>query len=200
MTFHRPWLSGGRHDLSRFGDEDHGFLKARDAGRIAIEGHRQEPSPGFHGPSRLPSVVDERRGRGGPMTDVLQQEGPAQRLAGEGVGWLTTVGAEGQPQSSPVWFIWDGASLWLRSQAQAGKVRNIRPTPKWPFISPTTVTAATSSRLRAPPRSKPDHPHSPRRTSRSTTKRSERHADVAGAARRGLLDHDPDRPTRIRAW
>jgi len=59
------------------------------------------------------------------MTDVLQQSGPAQRLAGEGVAWLTTAGAEGQPQSSPVWFIWDGASLWLRSQAQAGKVRNI---------------------------------------------------------------------------
>jgi PPOX class probable F420-dependent enzyme len=60
------------------------------------------------------------------MTDVLQQEGRAQRLAGEGIGWLTTVSADAQPQSSPVWFIWDGASLWLRSQAQAGKVRNIK--------------------------------------------------------------------------
>jgi PPOX class probable F420-dependent enzyme len=59
------------------------------------------------------------------MTDVLQQDGPAQRLASESVAWLTTAGAEGQPQSSPVWFIWDGASLWLRSQAHAGKVRNI---------------------------------------------------------------------------
>ena len=64
------------------------------------------------------------------MTDVLQQDGPAQRLAGEGVGWLTTVSADGQPQSSPVWFIWDGASLWLRSQAQAGKVRNIKVNPR----------------------------------------------------------------------
>ena len=60
------------------------------------------------------------------MTDVLQQEGPARRLAGEGIGWLTTVSADGRPQSSPVWFVWDGASLWLRSQAQAGKVRNIK--------------------------------------------------------------------------
>src|SRR5262249_30605324 len=32
---------------------------------------------------------------------------------------------DGQPQSSPVWFIWDGESLWLRSQEHAGKVRNI---------------------------------------------------------------------------
>lgn len=67
------------------------------------------------------------------MTDVLQQEEPARRLAGESVGWLTTVGANGQPQSSPVWFIWDGASLWLRSQAGAGKVRNIKANPRVAF-------------------------------------------------------------------
>jgi PPOX class probable F420-dependent enzyme len=67
------------------------------------------------------------------MTDVLQQEGPAQRLASEGVGWLTTVGATGQPQASPVWFVWDGASLWLRSQATAGKVRNLQANPKVAF-------------------------------------------------------------------
>jgi PPOX class probable F420-dependent enzyme len=67
------------------------------------------------------------------MSDVLQQNGPARRLAGEGVGWLTTAGAEGQPQSSPVWFVWDGASLWLRSQAKAGKVRNINANPRVAF-------------------------------------------------------------------
>jgi PPOX class probable F420-dependent enzyme len=67
------------------------------------------------------------------MTDVLQQDGPAQRLADEGVGWLTTAGAGGQPQSSPVWFMWDGASLWLRSQADAGKVRNIKANPRVAF-------------------------------------------------------------------
>ena len=59
------------------------------------------------------------------MTDVLQQEGTARRLADESIGWLTTVSPSGQPQSSPVWFIWDGGSLWLRSQARAGKVRNV---------------------------------------------------------------------------
>jgi PPOX class probable F420-dependent enzyme len=67
------------------------------------------------------------------MTDVLQQEGPAQRLASEGIGWLTTVGAAGQPQASPVWFVWDGSSLWLRSQATAGKVRNLQANPKVAF-------------------------------------------------------------------
>ena len=67
--------------------------------------------------------------RGRSMTDVLNQDGPAQRLKGEGVAWLTTAGPSGQPQSSPVWFIWDGESLWLRSQATAGKVRNIEGNP-----------------------------------------------------------------------
>jgi PPOX class probable F420-dependent enzyme len=64
------------------------------------------------------------------MTDVLQQDGPTQRLNSESIGWLTTVSAGGQPQSSPVWFLWDGESLWLRSQAQAGKVRNINANPR----------------------------------------------------------------------
>jgi PPOX class probable F420-dependent enzyme len=63
------------------------------------------------------------------MTDVLEQDGPAQRLASEEIGWLTTASAGGQPQSSPVWFVWDGESLWLRSQAKAGKVRNIQANP-----------------------------------------------------------------------
>lgn len=64
------------------------------------------------------------------MSDVLQQDAPARRLNSEGVAWLTTSNADGQPQSSPVWFVWDGDSLWLRSQAQAGKVRNIKANPR----------------------------------------------------------------------
>jgi len=67
------------------------------------------------------------------MTDVLQQDGPARRLADETIAWLTTAGADGQPQSSPVWFLWDGTSLWLQSQAQAGKVRNIAANPRVAF-------------------------------------------------------------------
>jgi PPOX class probable F420-dependent enzyme len=63
------------------------------------------------------------------MTDVLQQDEIARRLADEPIGWLTTVNAGGQPQSSPVWFIWDGTSVWLRSQPRAGKVRNVEANP-----------------------------------------------------------------------
>jgi Pyridoxamine 5'-phosphate oxidase len=51
------------------------------------------------------------------MTGALQQDEVARRLASKPIGWLTTVNPDGQPQSSPVWFIWDGGSLWLRSPA-----------------------------------------------------------------------------------
>ena len=67
------------------------------------------------------------------MSDVLQQDQATRRLSGDMVAWLTTAGADGQPQSSPVWFVWDGASVWMRSQANAGKVRNIEANPRVAF-------------------------------------------------------------------
>ncbi|NWF68269.1 MAG: TIGR03667 family PPOX class F420-dependent oxidoreductase [Chloroflexi bacterium] len=44
--------------------------------------------------------------------------------------WFTTVRADGQPQPTPVWFIWDGATFVIYSQPQAQKVRNLRANPK----------------------------------------------------------------------
>lgn len=49
-----------------------------------------------------------------------------QRLRGEEIIWLTTVRADGQPQPVPVWFLWDGESAFVASQAVAQKLRNIR--------------------------------------------------------------------------
>ena len=40
----------------------------------------------------------------------------AQRLASERIAWLTTVRADGQAQSSPVWFLGDGAACLLFRQ------------------------------------------------------------------------------------
>ena len=40
--------------------------------------------------------------------------------------WLTAVRSDGQPQSTPVWFLWDGSSFLMYSQPSAPKVRNIR--------------------------------------------------------------------------
>jgi PPOX class probable F420-dependent enzyme len=64
------------------------------------------------------------------MTDILSTGRPAERLGADRIAWLTTAGADGQPQSSPVWFVWDGSAFWLRSQANAGKVANLRANPK----------------------------------------------------------------------
>jgi PPOX class probable F420-dependent enzyme len=53
-----------------------------------------------------------------------------QRLRQEPVVWLTTVRADGQPQSSPVWFDWNGSDLLVLSQPSAGKVGNITGQPR----------------------------------------------------------------------
>jgi PPOX class probable F420-dependent enzyme len=53
-----------------------------------------------------------------------------QRLRSEPVAWLTTVRADGQAQSSPVWFLWDGETFLVFSQPGAQKVRNLAANPK----------------------------------------------------------------------
>jgi len=47
------------------------------------------------------------------------------RLRSDEMIWLTTVWADGQPQTSAVWFHWDGTDFLLVSQPTAGKLRNI---------------------------------------------------------------------------
>lgn len=54
----------------------------------------------------------------------------ARRLEGEHVAWLTTVRADGQPQPSPVWFLWDGDSIVIYSRPNQPKLRNIASNPK----------------------------------------------------------------------
>ena len=50
----------------------------------------------------------------------------ADRLKKETVGWLTTVGADGIPQPSIIWFVWDGEDkIHIYSQDNQ-KVRNIK--------------------------------------------------------------------------
>lgn len=51
------------------------------------------------------------------------------RLQHEHVIWLTTVSQNGQPEPSPVWFVWDGETFLTYSQPNAPKVRNIASRP-----------------------------------------------------------------------
>jgi PPOX class probable F420-dependent enzyme len=61
--------------------------------------------------------------------------GPAavERLHSTPVAWLTTVRADGQPQSSYIWFHFDGTDLLVFSQPDAAKIRNVRANPKVSF-------------------------------------------------------------------
>jgi PPOX class probable F420-dependent enzyme len=66
---------------------------------------------------------------------VLDPSKPAharaqRRLRAEQVAWLTTVRADGQAQSTPVWFWWDGDTFLLYSQPDAPKVRNLAANPR----------------------------------------------------------------------
>jgi PPOX class probable F420-dependent enzyme len=51
------------------------------------------------------------------------------RLRDDQIGWIVTVGTDGTPQPSPVWFLWDGSEILLRSQPDT-KVRNIQRNPR----------------------------------------------------------------------
>jgi PPOX class probable F420-dependent enzyme len=52
------------------------------------------------------------------------------RLRREVIAWLTTVRGDGQPQSSPVWFLWDGRTILIHSLPGSQKVPNIRRNPR----------------------------------------------------------------------
>jgi len=54
----------------------------------------------------------------------------ATRLRDERVIWLTTVRKNGQPQTSPVWFLWDGATFLIYSKPDVGKLANITANPR----------------------------------------------------------------------
>ncbi|MCC7024107.1 MAG: TIGR03667 family PPOX class F420-dependent oxidoreductase [Thermomicrobiales bacterium] len=51
-------------------------------------------------------------------------------LSNDQVVWLTTVGANGTPQPSPVWFLWDGERVLIYSQPNTPKLRNIARSPR----------------------------------------------------------------------
>jgi PPOX class probable F420-dependent enzyme len=51
------------------------------------------------------------------------------RLREEMIIWLTTVRSDGQPQSVPVWFLWDGETFLIYSQPGRQMLKNIGSTP-----------------------------------------------------------------------
>lgn len=54
----------------------------------------------------------------------------ARRLEDELIVWLTTVSGDGQPHTSPVWFLWDGSTFLVYSRPETPKVRNVAARPR----------------------------------------------------------------------
>lgn len=65
-----------------------------------------------------------------PSLDETESALAEQRLREEQEIWITTVRADGQPQSSPVGFLWDGSAFLILTDPNSQKVRNLRRNPK----------------------------------------------------------------------
>ena len=66
------------------------------------------------------------------MLDTTTEAGgrAERRLREEEIAWLTTVRADGQPQSVPVWFLWNDETFLIYSQPGRQKLRNIGENPR----------------------------------------------------------------------
>ena len=66
------------------------------------------------------------------MLDTSTEAGgrAERRLREEEIAWLTTVRADDQPQSVPVWFLWNEETFLIYSQPGRQKLRNISGNPR----------------------------------------------------------------------
>ena len=66
------------------------------------------------------------------MLDTTTEAGARaeRRLWDEEIAWMTTVRADGQPQSVPVWFLWDGEGFLIYSRQGRQKLKNIGRNPR----------------------------------------------------------------------
>lgn len=51
-------------------------------------------------------------------------------LGGERTCRMATIGAGGEPHVTPLWFVWDGASLWLNSLVRSQRWADVAATPE----------------------------------------------------------------------
>lgn len=72
-------------------------------------------------------------------TDSESDSHVRDRLRSERIAWLTTVTASGQPQTFPIWFLWDDAAdggrgdLLIYSDHRARRNRNVEANPRVSF-------------------------------------------------------------------
>jgi PPOX class probable F420-dependent enzyme len=56
-----------------------------------------------------------------------------ERLATDKIAWLTTVTPDGQPQTLPVWFLWQDGGIVIYGDNRAQRNRNLAANPKVSF-------------------------------------------------------------------
>ena len=66
-----------------------------------------------------------------PATD--QGAKALRRLESELMGWVTTVNPDGQPQSSAIWFLWQGHDMLVYSHVRAPRNANVEANPHVAF-------------------------------------------------------------------
>ena len=82
------------------------------------------------------------------------------RLATEKIAWLTTVDPDGQPQASPIWFLWDDGEVLLFSDRRARRNGNLADHPRVAFNLPTNAGGGDVVTMEGEARLVPDEPPS----------------------------------------
>jgi PPOX class probable F420-dependent enzyme len=80
------------------------------------------------------------------------------RLESDIIGWMTTVKADGQPQSSPLWFLWTGEQVLVYSQTTAPRLANIAANPRVAFNLHTNAGGGDIISMEGTARVDPDGP------------------------------------------
>jgi PPOX class probable F420-dependent enzyme len=81
-----------------------------------------------------------------------------ERMQSATAAWLTTVTPEGQPQSMPVWFIWDGTEILVYGDHRAKRNRNLDSNPRVSFHLPDNGDGQDIVTLEGTVRVDPDLP------------------------------------------
>ena len=55
-------------------------------------------------------------------------------LTGPLTAVVTTIGADGYPQSSAIWFMWEDGRIWYSTKRWAAKYRNVEQRPQTTFF------------------------------------------------------------------
>ena len=99
------------------------------------------------------------------MTATLDPVTPAhasalRRLQDDKIAWLTTVDPDGQPQASPIWFLWDDGEILLFSDRRARRNGNLADNARVAFNLHTDAGGGSVITMEGEARLVPDEPPS----------------------------------------